>query len=89
MFESGEGASFAVSVMDEAAISPGIIRVDMAGGDLTDFLGQLMRERGVFVESDVVYDIKEKLCYVAEDSEQWICVAGARRKSTHFPMVRF
>jgi len=45
--------------------------MDLSGKDLTDYLRQLLREKGIVLQTpqeiDVVRDIKETLCYVVSD----------------------
>lgn len=71
VIDAGEGTTHAVPIFEGFAVPSTTQKMNLSGKDLTDYLRQLLREKGIVLQTpqeiEVVRNIKESLCYVVSD----------------------
>ncbi|VDK23030.1 unnamed protein product, partial [Anisakis simplex] len=81
VIDLGYDSTYVVPIINEKVQHQAIMRSDVAGRLLTDYLMKMLAERGFASvsadEREVGRDIKEKLCFVALDFEQEMATAAS------------
>ena len=77
----GEEVVHIVPIYEGYSLPHSVKRMDVGGRNVTEYLMKILTERGyafsTYAEREIVRDIKEKLCYVAEDFDQEMAKASA------------
>lgn len=72
--DSGDGVTHLVPIFDGYSLPHSILRMDLAGRDVTDWMIKLLLEQNITMttsaEREIVKNMKEKVCYVSLDYDE-------------------
>lgn len=81
--ESGDGVTHAVPIYEGHHLPHAVTKLDLAGRDITGYLGECLGERWYTFETSVdvkvLRDIKENLCYLRMRTEEEMEEVGETR----------
>ncbi|XP_043968128.1 actin-5-like [Gambusia affinis] len=81
VMESGDGCSHAVPVYEGYALPHAVLRLNLGGADLKDYLMKLLNSRGFGFSSagqrEIINGVKEQLCFVVLDFDQEVKTAAS------------
>ena len=73
--ECGADATYTTPIYQGFCLPHGVLKLELAGRDLTIYMAKLLHQRGYsfktfkVLEKEIARDIKQMLCYVAFDYE--------------------